>query len=324
MGSLGGTITMVEGPHGAEPRLGAQELMDGLAGDDFSVDTETLEQMPGASLAPGHIVRAVAWAERQVASDAAGVVLVQGTDTLSESAFLADLYWDGAAPLVFTGAMRLASAAGADGPGNLVDACVAASRPEVGAQGVVVCMGGELHRAGRVQKSHSWGVHAFTSGPAGLAGVVREGEVHVYASRRGRESRPLGAPIRDPHIAVLKTFLGDDGRILDQLLDSAQVDGVVVEGYGAGHVPAEVADVLARAAEVLPVIVCTSASRGGTLRNTYGFRGSERDLLDRGVALGGALSAHHARLLLWAWLAQDQARSERIVLPDLLETYAEP
>lgn len=118
----------------------------------------------------------------------------------------------------------------------------------------------------------------------------------------------------------MKTYLGDDGQALARLLEDDQVEGVVVEGFGAGHVPARVADLLAEAAVSVPVVVATSAERGGTLSRTYGFAGSEMDLLDRGVLLAGDLSARKARLLVWAFLAQEPA-AEQSGLTALLGRY---
>lgn len=303
VGTLGGTITMVGGAGGGLPTLGAADLMAGLAGD-IRVEADTLAQLPGASLSPQQLSDAVGWARDRVADGCTGAVLVQGTDTLPESAFLADLYWDGDAPLVLTGAMRLASAVSADGPGNLQDACAAAVTSAVARHGVVVCLGGQLHRATRVEKAHSWSTDAFTSGPAGLAGVVREGAVRLYSDGGRRGAPALTSPVRDPRVLLLQTYLGDDGRTLERVVHDEGVDAVVVEGFGAGHVPARVAEVLVEAAGAMPVVVATSAHRGGTLERTYGFVGSEMDLLEHGVMLGGELSARKTRLLVWAYLAQ--------------------
>ena len=54
--------------------------------------------------------------------DVSGVVVTHGTDTMEESAFLADLVVDSEKPFVFTGAQRHAGEPDTDGPRNLADA----------------------------------------------------------------------------------------------------------------------------------------------------------------------------------------------------------
>ena len=60
---------------------------------------------------------------------------------------LCDLVHGGDAPIVVTGAIRPASATGADGPANLLDAVRAAGAAATAGLGALVAFAGELHAA---------------------------------------------------------------------------------------------------------------------------------------------------------------------------------
>jgi L-asparaginase len=303
--SLGGTITMMppSAGGGVQPSLGAAELVRAVPAlaEVAEVSADTLHTTPGAWLLPTDIVTVAHWARERVA-DAEGVIVVQGTDTIEETAFLLDLYWDRLKPLVVTGAMRSPSAPGADGPANLLAAAVVAGSVLSRDRGVLVVLNDDVHAAARVRKTDSMAAHAFSSAPFGPVGRVHEGRP-TYAGRATRWPA-LPAPLtgRSPRIALLETYLGDVGELL-QLVVDAQYDGVVLAGFGAGHVSAALAEVVEAAIPRFPVVLASRTGGGPVLERTYGFPGSEQDLIARGVIPAGWLDARKARMLLWSLLA---------------------
>ena len=62
--------------------------------------------------------------------------------------------------------------------------------------------------------------------------------------------------------------------------------------------PPGVAEAIGDVAPTLPVVLASRTHAGEILRNTYGFPGSERDLLGRGAVSAGWLNARKARVLL--------------------------
>ncbi|MGW5050704.1 asparaginase [Actinokineospora sp. NPDC004072] len=296
--SLGGTIAM--GPGGGQgvvPALSAADLVaavPGLVGVDLEV--VDFRRVPGASVAVGDVRALAAEVEAVLAAGADGVVVTQGTDTIEETAFLLDLLHHRDEPVVVTGAMRNPTLAGADGPANLLAAVRTAASPLARGLGVVVVFADEIHAAQRVQKAHSFSVGAFRSGAGGPLGYVVEGEVRLI----NRPVRLAGVPreVQRPQVrvAVVPMVLGDTGIVLEAVAD--RVDGVVVAGFGAGHVPAELAGPLGELAGRMPVVLASRTGGGAVLASTYGFAGSESDLLGRGLISAGFLDAYKARVLL--------------------------
>ena len=304
--SLGGTITMTPAAAGAAvtPSLHAADLVRAVPGLDevAELSAVTLRTEPGAWLTPVEVVAVGEWARRQVADGADGVVVVQGTDTIEETAYLLGLHWDRPQPLVVTGAMRAPSAAGADGPANLLAATVVAAAAASRDRGALVVLNDDVHAAARVRKTDTVAMHAFSSAPFGPVGRVHERSV-TYAGAPGPwPALPAPRPGHDPRVALLETHLGDRGDLL-RLVADAGYDGIVLAGFGAGHVSAALADVVGEVAARCPVVLASRTGGGPVLRSTYGFVGSERDLLARGVVPAGWLDPRKARLLLWALLA---------------------
>jgi L-asparaginase len=318
VGTLGGTIAMSSDTRThVTPRLSAHELVAAVPGLESiaSVEPKTLSNLPSASLTCDELLGALRWARQMVDAGASGVVLVQGTDTLEESAFLLDLYWDRTNPLVLTGAMRPPQRAGSDGPANLLASIATAADPVSEELGVLVVMNDEIHAAARVSKQDAMSVNAFRSPAFGPLGRLVE-DRPTYATRQERRRLlPIPEPTErpDPRVALLATHLGDGGELLDLVVDHGY-DAVVLAAFGAGHVSAATAEAVSRATERMPVVFASRTGAGTTAQSMYGFPGSETDLVRRGAIAAGWLPPVKARLLLWALIrsgsSREQLRSE--------------
>lgn len=302
--ALGGTIasTSSAGDGSAVvPTLTAESLAAAVPGlaEVAAIRAETLATVPSPSLDEAVVLRTLRWARAAVDAGAAGVVVTQGTDTLEESSYLLDLFWDRPEPLVLTGAMRAARASGADGPANLLAAALTALAPGSRGRGVLVAVADEVHEARWVAKTDTLAPGAFRSPSFGPVGRCVEGAVR-YVAPSARPA-PLALPEdgASARVPLLTTFLGDDGAVLDAVVDRG-VDGVVVAGFGAGHVSATMAEAVGRAAARVPVVVASRTGAGPTGKAIYGYPGAEVDLAARGAVGAGWLAPLKARLLLWA------------------------
>lgn len=309
--TLGGTIAMAGTRGGVVSRLTGADLTAAVPGlAEIPLDVRDVEAVPSAALTYPQILVLVDAAAAAVAQGATGVVVTQGTDTLEETAYLADLVWPHPAPLVVTGAMRNPTLAGPDGTANLLAAARVAAAPAARDLGVLVAFNDEIHAARFVRKTHSTSTATFASPNAGPLGHVIEGEVRLLT--RPPRHAPLLPPDADrlaaTRVALHTVTLDDDPALLD--LVARDRDGLVVAGFGVGHVPPAFAPVLESLAARMPVVLTSRTGAGSVLRHTYGAVGSETDLRRRGVIWGGLLDPYKAKVLLRLLLAGGAGRAE--------------
>lgn len=297
--SLGGTITMVPAAGGGmAPKLGAADLIasvPALAGVADLV-AESPYHLASPSLSAAAVVGVAERVATALAGGLDGAVVIQGTDTIEETAFLLDTLVASDRPVVVTGAMRGADAPGADGPANLLAAVRIAASPEARGLGTLVVLNDEIHAARFVQKAHTTLPSAFRSPLGGPVGAMIEGRPRFYTRVARLPALPL-APGAPAPVALLRFGMGEDGRLL-AALGGLGYAGAVIEGMGAGHVPAESVEAVGRLAREIPVVLASRVMTGPVFRETYGYPGSEIDLIRRGVVPAGWLSGLKARLLL--------------------------
>ncbi len=306
--SLGGTIASTNEPgsegRGVTPRLGAQELIAAVPQLKGVAEIEAIafRQTASGDLTLGDIADLAREITARFESGTTGVVVTQGTDTIEETSFALDVLVGAPKPVVVTGAMRNPTLAGADGPANILAAVQVASAPAARGVGTLVVFNDEIHAARFVRKTHTSSPSTFQSVTTGPLGWVVEGRPRIAFRPPPLPKVALAPKAHVPAVALLRMSLGDDGRLIESVA-SLEYAGLVVEGFGGGHVPAHAVRALERLSSHIPVVLASRTGAGEVLRETYGFAGSERDLLSRGLLCAGYLDGLKARVLLSLWLA---------------------
>ncbi|MBM2618387.1 asparaginase [Actinoplanes sp. LDG1-06] len=289
---------------GVAPALSADQLVAAVpALASVPLEARSLRAVAGSGLTVDDLLAVRETLVSSFADGVRGAVITQGTDSIEETAYVLDLLHDSEHPIVVTGAMRNPTLPGADGPANLLAAVRVAHADSSRGLGCLVVMADEIHAAARVRKSHTMSTAAFTSPDGGPLGHVAEGRVRFthFPVRRQRVPVPRGALAR---VGLYTATLGDDGSLLPAYASS--VDGLVVAGFGVGHVPEPWVGHLSVIAERIPVVLASRTGAGWVGVSTYGFPGSERDLVARGLIPAGDLHPYKARVLLQLLLSSGQ------------------
>lgn len=310
--SMGGTISSTDsGGRGVEPTLTGEALVSDVPeiAEAAEVSAISFRQAASGELTVDDLVELAEEIMRCIDGGAAGAVITQGTDTIEETSFVLDLLVDRDAPVVVTGAMRNPTLPGADGPANLLAAIQVAASDAARRLGAMVVLNDEIHAARFVRKTHTSSPATFRSDPVGPLGWISENTVRVVLRPARRHKVALLEGVRDSPVALYHVALGDDGRLLPSIEEQGYA-GLVVEAMGGGHVPSIMVGALEDLAARMPVILASRTGGGEVLRSTYGFVGSEMDLLERGLVPAGPLDGRKARLLLTLLLRSGATKEE--------------
>lgn len=298
----GGTIAMLPDPRSgaAVPALDGAAILDRVPG---LADVAMLEAVDWGLVPASHLrfsqLLEVATLVREAAArpDVAGVVVVQGTDVLEETAYAWDLLYHDRVPVVVVGAMRNAGEPDYDGPRNLRDAVAVASDGHLEGEGVLVVMDGCILPAEDAVKTDSQALDTFRAPNLGSIGRVHDGRVEVHR-RRGerRVLRPLPSHAAEP-VTLLTAVVSTDGDLLRAACAQGAA-GIVVEATGAGNTDP---DLLAAAVEAMAAgvpVALTTRCCAGRVGPFYGFPGGGRAWQEAGAIMAGTLSGPKARVAL--------------------------
>jgi L-asparaginase len=311
--SLGGTIssTQAEDNSGVAPSLTGEDLVENVPeiSEVAEVSAASFRQVPGSELTLEDLIELSTEIEGRIDEGAMGVVVTQGTDTIEETSFVLDLLVGRDAPVVVTGAMRNPTLPGAEGPANLLASVQVAVSEAARGVGALVVLNDEIHAARFVQKTHTSNPATFRSPLTGPIGWISEGNVRIATRPVGSRHVALPPESQNRPVALYTVSLGDDGRLLAQVAGLGY-EGLVIEALGGGHVPSRMAEPLRSLSSEMPVVLASRTGGGEVLKNTYGFTGSETDLLERGLINAGLLYGPKARLFLSLLLRSGASREE--------------
>ena len=298
----GGTIAMLPDPRtgAAVPTLDGAAILARVPGLETIAELEAIDWglVPASHLRFSQLLE-IGGLIRQAAEreDVQGVVVVQGTDVLEETAFAWDLLYAGRTPVAVVGAMRNAGEEGYDGPRNLTDAVRTVVDPRLAGEGLLVVMDGAVLPADDVTKTHSTALDTFRALNHGPLARIEGDELVIDRRRTSRRSlQPVPAQAAEP-VVLLTAVVATDGELLRAAV-ARGARGVVVEATGSGNTDP---DLLAAAVEAMDAgvpVVLTTRCAAGPVGAFYGFPGGGRSWRDAGAILAGTLSGPKARIAL--------------------------
>jgi L-asparaginase len=298
--ATGGTIASKYDPGiGAlAPAMTGEALIAAVPGLDkvARVDVEQIANIGSYDMTPDIWRRLARRANELLATDGvSGVVVTHGTDTLEETAYFLDLTVTSQKPVIIVGAQRAASYFDSDGPRNLLNAVRVAVSPEAVGKGAMVVMNGQINAAREVTKTNTIEVETFKTLEFGALGVADLGAVRFYRAPLRRQTIPLTDNQTLRHVEIVSQYAGADGRIISLLLQQGNLGGLVVEGFGLGHITAGTLEAIKEVRRRgIPVVLSTRVYTGRVVP----LYARDVEATDLGCIRADNLSAQKARVLL--------------------------
>jgi L-asparaginase len=317
----GGTISMHVDPAagGKVPTLDGAAILARVPGIEDIADLEVVDlgRTPASHITFRKLFE-IGREIRRCQEDPAigGVVVIQGTDVIEETAFLWDLVLDRPEPVIVVGAMRAPSDPNDDGPANLRAAVRCAASSELRDSGVSVVLDATINPADAVTKTHASALDSFQCLDTGPLGRVVDDRV-LLARRRGAR-RHVDTDRAIDGIQIITAHVAMDGAFLDA---AAALDppAIVVEATGAGNTAAPLLDAAARAMERGIVVAFTTRCPAGAAGTGYAFPGGGAQWQRAGALLAGHLTGPKVRIALAVGLGgglDRQALAELLADPE--------
>ncbi len=291
----GGTISMQADASGAVV-TSSDNPMNHVSNPLEGIQVHSLDffNLPSPHIKPKHML-ALYQKIKEEADNYDGVVITHGTDTLEETAYFLDTMEVPHIPIVLTGAMRSSNELGSDGVYNYLSALRVASDDRAADKGVLVVMNDEIHAAKYVTKTHTTNVSTFQTPTHGPLGLIMKHEILYFKTAEPRVRFDLD------HIQglvpIISAYAGMTDELID-MLDLEQLDGLIIQAFGAGNIPKETAQKLESLLQKGIPVALVSRCFNGIAEPVYAYQGGGVQLQKSGVFFVKELNAQKARLKL--------------------------
>ena len=237
--------------------------------------------------------------------DVSGIVVTHGTDTLEETAYFLDLVIKDERPVVVTGSQRGPDEMGTDSFVNLRQSFLLSVNENAFGLGVLTLFNERIFCSKYLQKTHSSNVAGFSAHGYGYIGTIDQDKVKILQKPIKQEKFELKEKL--PHVEILKTSIGSSDIFIKSAIEN-NIQGLIIEAAGRGHVPPNIMEAIRTAVEKGIVVVVTTSAEEGNVKVIYDFPGSAYDLKKSGVILGSDYDSKKARIKLAVLLAAEKEK----------------
>lgn len=225
-----------------------------------------------------------------------GVIVISGSGTMEEMAYLTDLLWPYDEPVIYANLMIQGRGGQEEGLINLGCSVRAALSADARAKGVMLCSSGELFAASEVMMvAPEDPENTFQAPEKGSLGKILNDKVVFHRSPR-RPEFLARKPRRAAAVEAVWSAMGGGERIISSISKNEDLEGLVLAGFGTGSIPPSwiphVRNILRRR---IPVAIVSRCFQGQVMETNY-FEGSFTKLSEMGAISGGKLNPYQARV----------------------------
>jgi L-asparaginase len=262
-------ITHYNVRHSGKGRLSAREMLAHLPELAEFADIEPDENEPFPVATHANLARFARHVQSIVdRADIDGAVVVQGTNTLEETAFFLNLVIKSTKPVIVVGAQRPFTAVSTDAHLNLANAIRVAACPEAHGKGVLVVANSEINAGRDVTKTFTFQVQTFRSRDLGVLGYADADRVIFYRTPTRIHTANSEFTLNDadnlPQVEILYGHTGADPRLARAAVDLG-AKGLVIAGIGAGAMGVYLDTLTALAAEGVKIVRSARVGEGRVL-----------------------------------------------------------